>query len=73
MIRCYFHIRNGRRFDDVDGLELSDQDAARSEALGFARDLVRLYPKRRDWSKWRIHVTDDRGEPLLVLRVCEAL
>jgi hypothetical protein len=37
--RYYFSIPNGR-FDDIDGLDLSDLAAAREEAAGFARDLI---------------------------------
>ena len=59
MPRYYFSIRNGEPFDDVDGLELSGPPAARDEAIGFARDLMRLGPIRRDWSRWSIHVTDE--------------
>jgi hypothetical protein len=59
MPRYYFNIRNGEPFDDIDGLELSGPSAARAEAIGFAKDLMRLGPIRRDWSKWSIHVTDD--------------
>jgi hypothetical protein len=37
MPRYYFSLANGRRFDDVDGLELPDMAAVRAEAVGFAR------------------------------------
>lgn len=30
-----------------------------AEAIGFARDLMRLEPLRRDWSRWVVRVTDD--------------
>jgi hypothetical protein len=59
MPRYYFSIINGRSFDDVDGLDLHDAAAARAEAAGFASDLMRMEPERRDWSKWVIRVADD--------------
>jgi hypothetical protein len=59
MPRYYFSIANGRSFDDVDGLELPDIEAARIEAIGFAGDLMRMEPERRDWSHWIVRVTDE--------------
>jgi hypothetical protein len=37
MPRYYFSLKNKRPFEDVDGLELADVNAARTEAFGFAR------------------------------------
>jgi hypothetical protein len=48
MPRYYFSLRNGRRFDDVDGLELPNIAAAREEASGFAGDLMKMEPGRSD-------------------------
>jgi uncharacterized protein DUF6894 len=59
MPRYYFSLKNGRPFDDVDGLELPDVDAARKEAIGFARDVMRMEPERRDWTSWVVCVTDE--------------
>jgi hypothetical protein len=67
MARYYFSIRNGERFEDVDGLELSDVEAARAEALGLARDLMRLRNDRKDWSGWSIRVTDEQHAFVLEL------
>ena len=58
MPRYYFSISNDRSYDDNDGLDLPDVTAARSEAAGFARDLRRMEPTRRDWSNWAVRVTD---------------
>jgi hypothetical protein len=58
MPRYYFSLANGRSFNDVDGLELPDV-AARAEAIGFASDLMRMEPERRDWSHWMVRVTDE--------------
>jgi hypothetical protein len=59
MPRYYFSLNNGRPFDDVDGLELPDLEAARQEAVGFARDMMRMEPTRRDWAGWMVCVTDE--------------
>jgi len=63
----YFNIARGRRFDDVDGLELEDVAAARAEAAAFANDLMRMGPERRDWSKWVVCVTDSEDKPVFDL------
>jgi hypothetical protein len=67
MPRYYFSIANGRSFDDVDGLELPDIAAARAEAIGFASDLMRMEPERRDWSAWVVRVTDEGQKPVFDL------
>ena len=72
MARYYFSFQNGRTFEDVDGLELSDMAEVRAEAIGFARDLMRLEPGRRDWSRWVVRVTDDDRKPVLDLPFPEA-
>jgi hypothetical protein len=59
MPRYFFSLRNGRPFDDVDGLELPDLDAVRKEAVGFARDMMRMEPGRMDWTGWIVRVTDE--------------
>jgi hypothetical protein len=64
MPRYYFSIASGRSFNDVDGLELPDIAAARAEAIGFASDLMRMEPERRDWSGWVVRVTDEGQKPV---------
>jgi uncharacterized protein DUF6894 len=65
MLRYYFSLKNGRLYNDTDGLELPDIEAARTEAVGFARDLMRLEPERRDWSGWVVCVTDEAQNSVL--------
>jgi hypothetical protein len=72
MPRYYFSIANGRTFDDVDGLDLRDVAAARAEAIGFARDLMRMAPERPDWSNWAIRVTGGDRQTLFELSFAEA-
>jgi hypothetical protein len=67
MPRFYFSLANGRSFNDVDGLELPDVEAARAEAIGFASDLMRMEPERRDWPAWVIRVTDEGQKPVFDL------
>jgi hypothetical protein len=72
MPRYYFSLANGRNFTDVDGLELPDVEAALGEAIGFASDLMRLEPARRDWSDWVVQVTDENQKPVFNLPFLDA-
>jgi hypothetical protein len=72
MPRYYFSVTNGRPFNDTDGLELPDLAAVRQEALGFARDLIRMEPERQDWSSWAVRVTDEAQRSVLDLSFSEA-
>jgi hypothetical protein len=73
MPRYYFSITNCRPFDDVDGLDLPDLAAAREEASGFAQDLARMEPSRRDWLGWVVRVTGGDQEHLFDLPFLDAL
>jgi hypothetical protein len=73
MPRYYFSLKNGRPFHDVDGLELPDLDAVRTEAVGFARDLMRMQPERRDWSAWVVCVTDEAQQAVLKVAFSEVV
>jgi hypothetical protein len=73
MPRYYFSITNCRPFDDVDGLVLPDLAAAREEASGFACDLMRIKPSRRDWLGWVVRVTSNDQEHLFDLPFLDAL
>jgi len=73
MPRYYFSLTNDRLFDDTDGLELPDLAAAREEASGFARDLMRREPARRDWRGCVVRVTDEDRQPLFDLLFMDLL
>ena len=73
MPRYYFSIMNCRPFDDVDGLDLPDLAAAREEASGFARDLMRMEPSQRDWLSWSVRVTGEDQQHLFDLPFLDAL
>jgi hypothetical protein len=73
MPRYYFSLTNDRFFDDTDGLELPDLAAAREEASGFAFDLIKMEPARRDWRGWTVRVTDEDQQPLFDLPFMDLL
>jgi hypothetical protein len=72
MPRYYFSVTSERPFDDIDGLELPDLAAAREEAIGFALDLMRMEPSRRDWLGWVVRVTGEDQEHLFDLPFLDA-
>jgi hypothetical protein len=73
MQRYYFSIANQPPFNDIDGLELPDVAAVRAEAIGLARDLMRLsLHTRGGWSHGAIRVTDDDQRVVLNLPFAEA-
>lgn len=65
MPRYFFNVVNDRSYRDLDGLELTDLEEARVEAVGFAGDLMRMEPERDNWSGCSIHVTDEEGTLVL--------
>ncbi|HLQ89792.1 MAG TPA: hypothetical protein VK148_07145 [Xanthobacteraceae bacterium] len=73
MPRYYFSIANDKSFEDTDGLELSDLAAAREEASGFARDMMRQKPDRRDWDGCIVRVTSESRNHLFDLPFPDAL
>jgi len=73
MPRYYFSIANDKSFEDTDGLELSDLAAAREEASGFARDMMRQKPDRRDWVGCIVRVTSESQNHLFDLPFQDAL
>jgi hypothetical protein len=73
MARYYFSLKNGRPFNDIDGLELQNIEEVRAEAVGFARDMMRMEPDRRDWSAWVVCVTDDARECVLKIAFLDAV
>ena len=73
MPRYYFSIANDKSFEDTDGLELSDLAAAREEASGFARDMMRREPDRRDWLGCTVRVTSENRNQLFDLPFLDAL
>ncbi len=71
MALYYFSLTNDKPFNDVDGLDLPDREAAREEAVGFALDVIRMEPGRRDWSRCAVRVTDGDGQLVLEIPFAE--
>jgi hypothetical protein len=53
--------------------QLPDLAAAREEAGGFARDLMRMEPSQRDWLSWSVRVTGEDQQHLFDLPFLDAL
>jgi Domain of unknown function (DUF6894) len=79
MPRYFFHIAKGDRpIIDDDGVELSDLETARTEAVQAAAEMFRSGDEERLWSgrPWRIWVTDGPGETgqrLFMLQLCASV
>ncbi len=65
----YFNVYNGRDFLDNVGSDLPDLDAVRTEAVKTASELLRS-DCRDLWSgsDWKMIVTDESGQQVLMLR-----
>jgi hypothetical protein len=73
MPRYFFNMVEGDARDlvrDSDGVVLADPSAARKEAAGLARDIVR-HGIRGRIQTWKIVVTDERGEQILIVPLSE--
>jgi hypothetical protein len=63
MMRCYFHVINGsaRIMDDV-GIDVSDLDQARSEAIEAVREMRAQDPQlAKESACWALTTTDESG------------
>lgn len=70
MPRYFFHVVDGHELPDETGTELPGLAEARHQAVHTAGQLLRDSGDDL-WSghDWRMHVIDERGEELFVLRV----
>jgi hypothetical protein len=70
MPRYFFHTRNAHAFSDETGTELTDDDAARAEAIittgSVLRDLGADFWSGQDWS---MQVVSHTGETICELLV----
>jgi hypothetical protein len=59
-MRYFFHIRNGETLFDDEGMELSNLDAVRQEALLSSTEMLRGHNASEFWSgePWKLWVTD---------------
>ena len=75
MTRFYFNFARPREFfEDAEGADLPDLDAAKTHALEAARDVMRTRFARYgpDWSDWSVRVRDDAGADVLTVPFAEA-
>jgi hypothetical protein len=75
MPRYFFHLRDhGTVHEDPEGTELSDDEAARAEALMTARDLLRIGQLSvRDWLARSYEIVDESGRLVAVVSFPEAI
>lgn len=68
MARYFFHIVDGDISIDTEGTELPDLEAARSEAISAAGEILKEAGVN-GWKgiEWQMHVTDDSNKTLLKL------
>ena len=64
MPHYYFNVCDGIAYEDHQGEDLADLEAARTYAGNMARDLRkgRNPAPHGDWSEWKIVVSDDSGD-----------
>lgn len=68
MARYFFHVHDGKDFEDLQGTELPDIRAARREAVRFACALLADDAGEFwDHGEWKLRVTDDRQLTLFEL------
>jgi hypothetical protein len=65
MPRYYFHLVNGKRqFPDPVGIDLSDLDAARTQARLTIRAVFSGPASNYDWSAWWVSICNAEGREL---------
>jgi hypothetical protein len=73
MHRYFMNVRSasGELIPDFEGDELPDPEAARSEALATAADLM-AHSRGLDWTGCSFEVTDTEGRVVVVLPFADA-
>ncbi len=73
MPRYHFHLWDGQRIVDPTGTELCDAAAAELHACKLAENLrtIKRDLHGREWSRWMVRVTDDRGHEVFRVAVGE--
>ncbi len=68
MPRYFFHVKDGDDYPDLQGTELENDAAARTEAVRFSGQLLSYSPEKF-WSgqEWSMRVTDDKDLTLFEL------
>jgi hypothetical protein len=66
-MRVFFHLMDGTEtIGDEEGVEVSDLDEARTQALNAIRE-IRASDAARDWGAWRLEASDQAGSLLFSL------
>jgi hypothetical protein len=66
-MRVFFHLIDGTEaIRDEEGVEVSDLDEARTQALDAIRE-IRASNAARDWGAWRLEASDQAGSLLFSL------
>jgi hypothetical protein len=75
MPRYFFHLRDhGEVFEDLEGTELDDDEAARTEALLTARELLRIGQLSvREWLGRSYEIVDETGRPVAIIPFPDAI
>ncbi len=70
MPRYFFHIENGARTADAEGVILSDDKEAQTQAEVMAGEMLREGSARLwETGQWRVNVVDQRGAAVFTLRL----
>ncbi len=68
-MRVFFHLMDGTEtIRDEEGVEVSDLDEARMQALDAIRE-IRASDAARDWGAWRLEASDQAGSLLFSLNL----
>ena len=68
-MRVFFHLIHAKTIPDDQGVEVSDLDEAKAEALNAIRELRAKDAAARDWAGWKLEASDERGSLLFSLRL----
>ena len=69
MPRYFFNVQDGQSSPDREGTELPDLETARAEAVRLSGEVLRdAGVKYWDHPAWRLHVGDEGGRTLSMLR-----
>ena len=73
MSRYFVHFTSADEFyEDLEGVELAGQAAARDYAVQDACYLMREgFARPAEWPAWRVEIVDESGRRLLVLSFAE--
>jgi hypothetical protein len=74
-MRCYFHLVSSfEEILDSEGIEVSDLEDAKVQALSAIYELRRDYAGAiEDWGSWRLNIVDGDGRLLHSIPLIETL